>query len=606
MKKKGISLILLVITIIVIIILAGIILLSLSQNNPIGQANKAKFINDVDIFKTELRMYLYVQILDSNGTFESKLFNASTSTTPKITDVIKSMDGKKNADTLYTDIFEVQKGELVLKSTVEKEYILEWAQEIGIGTNEKIIEKVESTSTLWQFDPETRTISGYLGNDLDTLTTITIPNYIDGIPVDKIMGNVEEYCSVLGDLYEIELLKEVIISEGITTIGEDAFCDGQYLENITIPDSVTNIEYEAFVYSGITNVQLQNNITSIGDYAFGYCEKLTSVTVENGTIGDFAFGYCTSLTNVTVENATIGEDAFGYCTSLTNVTVENGTIGESAFEYCDELTSVTIGTGVTSIGDYTFQYCDKLTSVTLGTGITSIGDNAFQYCSSLETITLPSSITTLGVGVLNNCGLISIEVDSNNTAYSSLNGILTNKAETILMQYPQARIASTYVIPLSITSIEPFAFAGCNNLTSMVIPNSITSIGNYAFRGCMSLTDITLGSGITSIEYATFENSALTSIVIPNNITSIGGFALYGCNDLTSVTIGNSVTNISGQAFSYCNSLTNITIPNSVGTISVSAFWGSGNLTSITINKPLNSIPNYPWGATNAILNWTM
>ena len=126
MKKRGISLIVLVITIIVIIILAGAIILNLTKNNPIESARKAKFLNDIDAFKSELSLYELNKMASTDGNYNPKLLNADksgstengdpTNTNKKITDIITSMD-----NTNYPDKLEVIAGELVYVGDNENE-----------------------------------------------------------------------------------------------------------------------------------------------------------------------------------------------------------------------------------------------------------------------------------------------------------------------------------------------------------------------------------------------------------------------------------------------------------------------------------------------------
>ena len=234
---------------------------------------------------------------------------------------------------------------------------------------------------------------------------------------------------------------------------------------------------------------------------------------------------------------------------------------------------------VTSIGSEAFYGCSGLTSVTIPNSVTSIGDWAFAYCTGLTSVTIPNSVTSIGYAVFAGCtGLTSISVDASNQNYCDMDGVLFNKEQTTLIQYPAGK-STEYSIPNSVTEIGYDAFYGCSGLTSVTIPNSVTSIGGYAFCECTGLTSVTIPNSVTSIGgYAFAFCSGLTSVTIPNSVTEIGDDAFYSCTGLTSVTIPNSVTSIGEDAFSGCTGLTSVTIPNSVTSIGSRAFAYCTNL----------------------------
>jgi len=136
-------------------------------------------------------------------------------------------------------------------------------------------------------------------------------------------------------------------------------------------------------------------------------------------------------------------------------------------------------------------------------------------------------------------------VDSQNPAYSSVDGVLFNKNRTVLIQYPIGKQEKSYTIPSSVTTIGDRAFA-VTSLTSVTIPSSVTSIGDRAFFKCTSLTNITIPSGVTSIGEGAFNwCTSLTSITISSSVISIGAMA-FDNTSLTSVTMSRR-TRITGE-----------------------------------------------------------
>lgn len=269
----------------------------------------------------------------------------------------------------------------------------------------------------------------------------------------------------------------------VVSIGDYAFYNCQSLKNVTIPSGVT----------------------SIGNSAFRNCYALTNVTIPSGvtSIEDYTFNFCYSLTNITIpsEVTNIGNYAFASCSGLISVTMPSGvtSIGNYAFSYCSSIRDLTISSSVTSIGNSAFYDCQRLKNVTLPNGLTSIGSYAFNDCSSITNITIPSSVTSIGNSAFGSCyNLFSINVESNNSLYTSIDGVLFNKSATVLLQYPNGKAGATYSIPNGVTTIARESFSNCV-LNYVIIPSSVTSLEEYAFYYCKSLKKITISNGIRSI-----------------------------------------------------------------------------------------------------------
>jgi hypothetical protein len=257
----------------------------------------------------------------------------------------------------------------------------------------------------------------------------------------------------------------------------------------------------------------------------------------------------------------------------------------------------TTNNGAITITRYTGTNNDVcIPSTTNGLPVTSIVSSGsggiLGGASSVTNITIPDSVTNIGFGALEcyataaggspDTFLSTITVDTNNSVYSSVDGVLFDKIQSTLIQYPCGKTDSNYTISTSVANIADNAFYNCINLASVTISDNVTNVGNNAFAMCYALTNAAIGNGVTSIGDGAFNSCYwLTSLTIGTNVASIGIYAFSFCYYLTSVTIPDSVTTIGYDAFQRCLLLTNVIIGSSVTNIGSGAFFVDRKLTSV-------------------------
>ncbi len=312
-------------------------------------------------------------------------------------------------------------------------------------------------------------------------------------------------------------------------------------------------------------VYIPTTVTSIGEFAFFHCETLTSVVIPEGvqSIEYASFYFCTSLENVTIPS-----------------TVK--TIDEFTFSFCCSLVNVVIPEGVKSIGYVAFQDCKSLTNMTIPSTVTEIGENAFNFCHNLE----------------------RFDVANNNTALESIDGVLFDRVNKTLINYPPMKTGN-YTIPDGMKSIEGDAFAWCRGLTNVTIPVSVEYIDmDSGFYGCDNLMWMEVNENnqnYTSIDGVLIQKEGMvllkypsgredTNYTIPDEVNAIGDHAFHLSYYLTKITIPHSVTSIVECAFRDCNGLTNVDIPDSVISIGYNAFSSCYSLRSVTIPHSVDNI----------------
>jgi hypothetical protein len=173
-------------------------------------------------------------------------------------------------------------------------------------------------------------------------------------------------------------------------------------------------------------------------------------------------------------------------------------------------TSIIIPTSTIYIGLLAFSYCKGLTSIILPKSLVSIASEAFDGCTNLTLVSIPVSVTSIG-GLAFTSTLIN--VDPNNTVYSSINGILFNKSKTTILMCSQT-FKGSYTIPSTVTSIAGEAFFFCSNLTSIIIPPSVISIGTDAFAYSGLTSIYALSNTVPTLDILIFSNIDTTKCVL--------------------------------------------------------------------------------------------
>lgn len=384
------------------------------------------------------------------------------------------------------------------------------------------------------------------------------------------LENVKISCGVtsIGDYaFQNCIFQQLTIPNSVTEIGYRAFDSSTIFNGIIIPSSVKTIESEAFYSASLPRIISMipaEELFEISTDAIGVDRRNFILYVPEGSKDSYS-----STNGWTFSCIEEFVDIDGVCYSVSSQGNATATVvgciePEPTLLIQDKIEISGNSYDVTSIQYGAFYNCKSITSVTIPDGITNIEDDAFRLCTSLVNVTLPETLETIGEGAFYGCTALA-----------------------------------TITIPQGVTNIYAYAFNGCTNLADITIPGSVATIGDKALYGTAwynaqpdgpiyvnnilcaykgempENTTITIKDGTVGISDYVFKAcKGLVNVTIPNSVTYIGKYSFYS-SGLTSIDIPEGVSTIDDGAFMYCYSLADFKVPSSVTTINNYAFTGT-------------------------------
>lgn len=441
--------------------------------------------------------------------------------------------------------------------------------------------------------------------------------------------------------YQSTAVQRVVIQEGVTGLGDEAFLSCWDLTSVDLPKGLTSIGNATFKdCASLPAIAIPDGVISIGNSAFSRCHALRSATLPDGliSIGDSCFYDCGSLTGIDLPASvsSIGSYAFLYCNSLRRITVSGDNpffsadewgvlfnkdmtelvaapgaietycvpagvthIRDTAFTGCFHLTGIDLPDSLISIGDYAFQYCWELPVIDLPDGLASIGAAAFEFCSGLTSIDFPAGLTFVDdyafqccdnltsisfsgdVPVLSDCAFEDITL----TAYYPAENPSWTPA--VLRSYgakitwvPYREVASGWsgATRWNLNDHGVLTFRGKGNMR------------NYDWSGGQpwaaygdQISAVVINDGVTAVGSGAFKDlTNLESVTLPAiGLKTIGEAAFYGCSALKELYIPDGVYTIWEYTFKNCTSLETVRLPATLIKIDQGAFEGCTAMTEL-------------------------
>lgn len=288
----------------------------------------------------------------------------------------------------------------------------------------------------------------------------------------------------------------------------------------------------------------------------------------------------------------IGNNSFEYCYNVQEIVFPESLteIGVGVFLGDSSLEEIKIPNAVKKIDRGAFVDCSGVKTVDLGQGVQEIEDYAFENISATS-VSIPASVKTLSRLAFFDCqSLEAVNIDCQNAAYTSVDGVLFSKDKKTLYLYPINKTGTDYAVPSGVTAIGDSAFQRNKNIRHISFPGTLTKIADWAFAES-SLETLTVPDTVTEIGDGIADTCQnLQSAVIGNGVSSLEYRTFNACSKLTKVTVGRNVTVLDMRVFKDCTSLTSVVLPEGLKKISVYTFYGCTSLTFLNIPSTVDVI----------------
>ena len=362
-------------------------------------------------------------------------------------------------------------------------------------------------------------------------------------------------------------------------------------------------------YTSALGHNYQSSICNICNETLKFTQGLSFALLSDGTYAVYSSSVHTLPQNIIIPPTYNGKPvtqlryvAFRYADHIKTVMMPNTVtlIDWEAFSGCTSLEKVYLPEGLKTLKHYAFLECSSMESIKLPESLEKIDHNVFVDCSALKELYIPAKTASIGYNVFIGCdSLERYIIAAGNPLYTSIDGVLYNKAGTILRAYPLGRRDKSFTVPYGVQAIDSQAFSFAKYIEDVIISDTVTTIAGGAFYGCPNLRSIYLGRNVSTIEHSGYTTliggcPKFTTFTVSKynwDFSAVDG-VLYNKSgsklviypvgkSATHYTFPSTVTRVGSFALAYANNLESVFIPNTLKTYDGYAFYGCQKLKTI-------------------------
>lgn len=346
---------------------------------------------------------------------------------------------------------------------------------------------------------------------------------------------------LLSSMFEVDGLRYIPTSMSQRTCD---LVDVNYLDQ-----SINSNIGPKVIYINSSGRQYEFTICNINMYSGYSCNAFSDLVLKNnGCIEEYAFAL-SNMSSIEIDNniTSIGEHAFAHCENARNIAIGDGVtyIGEYCFDSCTSIDRLNIGKSITNISKGCYTNCTNLKCIDFNDVIESIGDEAFMNCSTLASLSIPANVIEIGTDAFTGC--------------TSINDLRIEDSEIPIKLYCCFKGGKTLYLGRNIKQISTSSFQENQSIEKVITNNNVTFIPEKLFFGCSNLKEIELAETVVTINKLAFAGCTnLETLTIPVRLKLIGAEAFSGCAKIEYLRIPASVEQIETKAFDGCISLRNV------------------------------------------------
>lgn len=423
---------------------------------------------------------------------------------------------------------------------------------------------------------------------------------------EEIIGMVEselKKTNKSADKFEYYATSSGVCITGIKNQGESSVLE--IPSTITVGQSVKTVTEIAAGAFGDNMIGINNRNNSIATHSADNDDtdiKTLIIPASVKKIGNGAFKGMSNLETVVFADGDktikFGTEVFAYCPKLKEITLPSTSaeIPAGMFKGCVSLGSISVPSSVTKIGSEAFSGCSNMCFSTVSNNITEIGEMAFFGCKGAETINISSNVNKIGDGAFADISDVKeFVISSSNEKYHTSEGVVFSKDLSEIVQYPKSKNGGSFTANKNglsgdadmVTTIHPYAFYGCENLTSVNL-TGIEAIGELAFAKAFNIKNI-IAEGLEDTSYGVFSGTSWLEDSAKEKSQVVLGkcLILYADVDKTIVEsndLDESITGIAGQAFASSD-IESICISGKIKHIGENAFLNAVNLQNVYFDE---------------------